>query len=478
MHFKLMTLGIFLILTLSCSHKLKSPDLNLIYAKAAKESDLNRNPVIVIPGILGSKLYDQKSEHEIWGVFNNRYSSPSSPEKARSIALPIGLKNGWQFDRDSVVSTGALDRAKFKVLGVPIQARAYSAILQTLGVAGYRDEELGKSGAINYGSDHFTCFQFHYDWRRSNAENAARLDAFIIEKRKFVRAKMKEEFGIDKKDIKFDIVAHSMGGLVSRYYMRYGKQQLPKDGSLPNLTWSGAKNVGKVILVGTPNSGSVLAFQELLNGKNFAPKWLQSIAGTNLPSYPAGIVGTYPSMYELMPRARHNAFVNNAGDMVNVYDSALWEKYNWGLLNSSQDKFLQWLMPNTTDIKTRRSQAKKYLDRCLANAEQFHRALDRKASGMPKTASISLVVGDAIQTKERIKIFLQDGTFEDNNYTPGDGVVVRTSVLADERLGTKNSGRVRSPIPYSQVFFLPSDHLNLTKSSTFSDNILFMLLEK
>ena len=97
---------------------------------------------------------------------------------------------------------------------------------------------------------------------------------------------------------------------------------------------------------------------------------------------------------------------------------------------------------------------------------------------MPKNTSITLVVGDAIETKERIKIFLKDGTFEDNNYTPGDGVVVRSSVLGDERLGSRKSAKVLSPIPYSQVFFLPSDHLNLTKSSTFSNNILFKLLEE
>ena len=41
-------------------------------------------------------------------------------------------------------------------------------LLGVLGVGGYRDMDLGLAGAIDYGTDHFTCFQFDYDWRRDN----------------------------------------------------------------------------------------------------------------------------------------------------------------------------------------------------------------------------------------------------------------------------------------------------------------------
>ncbi len=43
-----------------------------------------------------------------------------------------------------------------------------------------------------------------------------------------------------------------MGGLVLRYYLRYGAQPLPEDGSIPRLTWAGAANVANAILVATP----------------------------------------------------------------------------------------------------------------------------------------------------------------------------------------------------------------------------------
>lgn len=460
------------------TQKLSTKELKSIYKDGAKQSDLIRNPVIVIPGILGSKLYDTQTEREVWGVFNNRYTEPNTEKNAQSIALPLNLVNGHYFAKDSIVSTGALDRIKFSVLGIPLAPRAYAAILQTLGVAGYRDESMSKSSAVDYGSDHFTCFQFHYDWRRSSVENAAKLDEFIEAKRKEIRIKIKQKFGVDKKDIKFDIVAHSMGGLIARYYMRYGNKALPRDGSQPRLTWAGAKNVEKVILVGTPNNGSVLVLDELLEGKAFAPKWLKYISGTNLPTYSRAITGTYPSLYELLPRTRHRATVDNAGNSVNIYDFKLWEKYNWGLLNEKSSKELSWLLPDVKNPQQRRAVATSYIKRCLENAEQFHKSLDSKGSNLPKHVKMSLIAGDSIQTKERTKIFLTDGSTEENHYAAGDGLVLRTSVLGDQRAGAKYSPGLITPVSYDQIIFLPYNHLNLTKSNTFSDHVLHRLLEE
>ena len=64
-------------------------------------------------------------------------------------------------------------------------------------------------------------------------ENARRLHEFILEKRAYVIAELKRRHGIDRPDLKFDIVAHSMGGLLTRYYLRYGAADLPTDGSTP-----------------------------------------------------------------------------------------------------------------------------------------------------------------------------------------------------------------------------------------------------
>jgi len=475
---KLVLLNVFLLALSSCiSTQLKAPDLNQIYDVAAKQSDEFRNPVIVIPGILGSKLYDQEEKMTVWGVFNGQFSGPNSAESTRQVALPMEQGKELRDLKDNVISTGALDRIRLKIGGVPLEPRAYAAILATLGAGGYKDQELGKSGAIDYGDEHFTCFQFHYDWRRSNAENAVKLDQFIKEKKRYVRVKFKERFGYDKKDIKFDIVSHSMGGLVARYYLRYGKQPLSSNGAMPKLNWSGAKNVEKLIIVGTPSNGSVSAFEQLLNGQNFAPKWTQFIPFTNIPKYPAGVTGTYPSVYELMARVRHGGYIDSDAKRVNVYDPELWKQQQWGLLSEGAERYLRWMLPDVASDEERKKIAYDHVRKCLKSAKRFHDLLDSKVK-KPEHLHITLIAGDAIQTKERIKIDLSNGTFEDNHYTPGDGVVLRSSVLADQRAGSSYQPGVQSSIDYNQVLFLPREHIELTKDKTFSDNVLHILLEE
>jgi hypothetical protein len=55
--------------------------------------------------------------------------------------------------------------------------------------------------------------------------------------------------------------------------------------------------------------------------------------------------------------------------------------------------------------------------------------------------------------------------------------VLRSSALLDERVGQPWEPRLRSPIPWTQVHFLFTDHLGLTRDPAFTDNVLFLLLE-
>ena len=61
---------------------------------------------------------------------------------------------------------------------------------------------------------------------------------------------------------------------------------------------------------------------------------------------------------------------------------------------------------------------------------------------------------------------------------PGDGTVLRSSVLMDENIGTGRVGRLNSPIGWTGVHFLFRDHLGLTKDPGFSDNLLYFLFER
>ena len=164
-----------LILSSCVNMKLAGPDLGEIYNRSARHHQGDRNPIIVIPGILGTRLVDEESGKIVWGAFSGEYARPDRPEGARLVALPMREGALLRESIDDVRPDGVLDRVQVRVAGIPIRILAYFHILGALGAGGYRDEELGLAGAIDYGDDHFTCFQFGYDWRRDISETAVAL---------------------------------------------------------------------------------------------------------------------------------------------------------------------------------------------------------------------------------------------------------------------------------------------------------------
>lgn len=447
--------------------------LNIIYDRSAQYHLPDRNPVIVIPGILGSRLVDDASGRTVWGAFDNRSVDPRKAADAPLIALPISSDQSVYPQQNMVRPDGVLDQVRLTLLGIPLDIRAYVGILSTLGVGGYRDGAFGLTG-IDYGEGHYTCFQFDYDWRKDNAENAALLKAFIDEQKAYIREEYKANFGIDKDDIKFDIVAHSMGGLLTRYFLRYGDQPLPADGSLPELNWAGAEDVERIILVGTPNAGAGESFEQLLNG--YDP------GKPVLPHYPASLLGTFPSIYELLPRPRHNRLIwdDEAETPVgNFYDGELWVEHGWGLASETREvaTFLRNILPEVEDAAERKKIAHAYQAASLTKAEQFHKALDIPAPP-PEGVELYLVAGDVEKTADRVVIDRETGEAEFKDFAPGDGTVPRYSALMDERAGgTPWRPSLVSPIAWEGVNFIEADHIGLTSDASFADNVLLLLLE-
>ena len=112
--------------------------------------------------------------------------------------------------------------------------------------------------------------EFHdYDWRLSVRESgralAARLHA--------------------AKPARVAIVAHSMGGLVSRAAL-----------SLPDT-----QHVERVVLLGTPNSGSFAAVQALRGTYAVVRKVARIADKASAESLAADIFSTFPSLYDLLP---------------------------------------------------------------------------------------------------------------------------------------------------------------------------------
>ncbi|MGL5017903.1 MAG: hypothetical protein ACRDBP_07205, partial [Luteolibacter sp.] len=94
-----------LVCLIGCSHRPAAPDLRTIYNAAARQSHVDRNPIIVIPGILGSKLVDSDDGRIVWGRFGSGAIDHGSVEGMRSLALPVST-SGWP--RDGVKPAGVL----------------------------------------------------------------------------------------------------------------------------------------------------------------------------------------------------------------------------------------------------------------------------------------------------------------------------------------------------------------------------------
>ena len=448
--------------------KRKHVKLDEIYSELAQLPDYVRNPVIVVPGILGSRLIDGQTGEVAWGEMG---PGGVSPRRARSLAeLALPMQSGVPLHQlhDNVKEDGPLDQLTFRFFGIPIRVNAYAQILATMGVGGYRDQHFRGDSAeneVSYGDDHFTCFQFAYDWRRDVSETAVLLHDYIEQSYAYAQQQYRERYGIENADIKFDLVAHSMGGLVARYYLRYGNQPLPDDGSLPKLTWAGAHRVGRVLLVGTPNLGSTQAIVEMKDGMRLAPP---------LPKFPAAVIGTMPAAYQLFPRSEDQPVVMSSNcQAMDILAPETWEQLQWGLADPKQDKTLRKLMPNCSR-EQRRAIALEHQFKCLVRARQFHAAMDFPAEP-PEELDIHLYAGDAMPTLDSLVVDTASGKIEQKIKKAGDGTVSRTSALSERK---HEDGRVYRLIPWHSETFLSTDHLGLTRDRTFVDNVLNRLLSE
>jgi pimeloyl-ACP methyl ester carboxylesterase len=302
------------------------------------------------------------------------------------------------------------------------------------------------------------------------AANAKRLDAFIKSRHAYVKGEIERRFGEKDVEVKFYIVAHSMGGILTRYYLRYGGSGLPNEGPLPPVTWEGARHVKSLIMVGTPNAGSLAALQQLIEGFGDIPF---------APDYDPVMLGTMPAIYQLLPQTRHRALRRKGeegGEPLDIYDPELWIKLGWGLAAPDADQTLKVLLPGAGSAAERRRIALVHLRKNLGRAERMWAALNVPAHP-PAGLSLNLFGGDAVPTDAVMEVDLDTGNYEVVERSAGDGVVLRSSSLMDERMDGNWTTRLRTPITWDRVFFLFTDHLGMTKDPAFTDNILFMLLE-
>ncbi len=441
----------------------KEPNLALIYKDS--KSRTGKRPIIIIPGVLGSELINQHTKEKVW------FSVGRSKEDDMRLPIALDLK----LSKDNLVPGDVLREVELKLL--PDQ-KVYKQLIDTLSTYGGYEEASWDEPPKNL-EDKF--FVFAYDWRRDNVETAR----ILIEKIEKLRA------DTNNPQEKFNILAHSMGGLITRYAVMYGKTDLPSGQPVPN--WSGENYFNKIFLFGVPNEGSVNALDTVLKGRS-------SLGGsTNLPfvrNLSSIDIATMPAIFQLLPHQRTVRFFDEDLEPINVniYDIKTWKKYKWAMFEKDEH------LKEFSEAEAGRFE--QYFSLVLLRAKKFHDALDapsakRLSVGMfiigsdckttndaivlyqdPKDQKwITLTKADSFRNSKDVKITSEQ--IKDIMIKPGDGQVTRTSLLA----GTLAENRRRSnlfdsALPLTYAMFICAEHRDITSNATIQNNVLTALLSE
>ncbi len=439
-----------------------------LYCESVRRSfeyeGIERNPVVLIHGLLGAQLRDYGDGGKVvWGRFS--FWDMFTGNSFKTLALP--MRPGGDASNPvggSVAPSGLLDRSVIELFWFRFYLDNYEQLVQLLRESGYVPE----GEVLPEGKHFYSLFIFYYDWRQDIAANAARLSDFIDIRRRYLKSRYEQLYGIKDYDVRFDLIGHSMGGLVARYYAEYGAQPLGRaNDPLPQLNWSGARNLSKVVIVSTPNAGYADTFLELLNGLQMLPM---------APVYPAGVIGTFPSYYQMLPDPGTRSILwKSSGVPVDCFDVELWKKYRWGMLSDQSRELWAELMPELSPGVRERA-VYNHLEQCLSLGRRFKEVMRRPAGTPPYGVRFYLFAGDGMLTNHHLVVDPGDGRVHVSGQEAGDGKVTATSARFDLRDGGRWSFQMQSPILWHGVCYLPGAHMGILDSDVFMDNLRYVLM--
>ena len=448
-------------------------DVDAIYAEAS--SNPGRNPVILIHGFTGARIVRTTDGATVWGAyFTDDSLLPSTPDGLRALALdidrlpqPLSHTDLITVEDDSHASE-LLERARAGALVAEFEYGVYAAMVAMVERAGYAPCRGVNEPAPPHKMP--ACLTFFYDWRQDNVGNAIALGRFVEEARRQLEAAGSHK---DSEPVRFDILAHSMGGLITRYYLRYGPRDV-LDEPVPSIRWDGAGDIGRAILIATPNFGSMEALKELVTGVKYP-----------VVRYEQALLATCVSLYQMLPREHHRLWLDREGRPVNLefMSAAIWRRNRWGPFAPKQDRHLEVLFPDVALADERARRMASFMDAAFERGRRFMDALDRHPD-TPSPVPLILFAADASPTLARAVVATEDGRirlrFGDGKTlnSPGDGRVTRRSALADERLAGRAPGWLTTPVPWTQVFFLTDAHTSMLGNPTLQNNLLHLLLER
>lgn len=226
-----------------------------------------RTPLILIPGLMGSRLFQGASgqEIELWADLGKLTSLFSFPHPLMALELaedgiaPAKDDPAYTSIHTLAGSPGIVTRLKGNAWGLNVDEDFYATMVDHLLARGY--------------VENVNLWLHPYDWRKDVRASADNLDLLIRD--------IHRQTG----SAQVDLLAHSLGGLVTRRYLADASR---------------AAGVRQAIILGTPFAGTPKAFYALIEGE-----CLYKLPGIGycLPKKHVlhALVPNYASIYQIMP---------------------------------------------------------------------------------------------------------------------------------------------------------------------------------
>jgi pimeloyl-ACP methyl ester carboxylesterase len=420
----------------------------------AHSATIERVPVILIPGLMGSRLKRASDGIELWPGGTRKLLTSDY----RDLALRIDPETLEPVD-DGLIAGSLFEGAA----GMDF----YRRIVRELRVAG--GYHLARPGQPVV-QQKARLYVFSYDWRQDNVKSVQLLDELIEQ--------IRRDYGDPA--LRVDIIAHSMGGLIARYYERYGAVDV-LDGNSFQVTGLGQSRIRRMVLLGTPNQGTVTALHKFLNGYR-----------VGISGLPIEGVATTPSTFQLFPHPLVDWVVNINGQRLNfdVFDVDLWRRYEWSIF----DPRIQRRMNRHRDIWPQQDVFERWFEKRLERGRRFFWSLMVPAEPLTLIRPL-LLGGDCVPTPRRLVFERINGEslarlrpeqilrpapgldYESLMFEGGDGSVTHSSLVSRQDLTREVPRHEQVGLESQREIFVCAQHDALTSDDELLDAMIEYLLE-
>jgi len=354
-----------------CAHR-EPPILEPLLARE------QRVPLVVIPGLTGTRLEDPETGRLVWGRARNAFFPRDG---GASLALPVEPSGASEND---LLPTEPV--WEVRLFGI-FRFDAYGSVKRLMQANGYRPGDLRDPDPDG------TLFFFAYDWRRDTTSNAARL-ARQLERLRQARG---------DESLRVDVLCQSGGCRIARYLIKYGAAPLER-AEAGTARPPEKIEVNKLVLVGSANGGSLRVLRELNRGRRYVP-----ILGRR---FRPEMLFCMPSLYEGLPGYTDDLFLSPDGDPIEVdlFDPDSWRAYDWSIYREKVAKRIERQGPD--ELLADAGARERYIESVLNHARGLQTVLGRDVEGFPDTRYYIVQSTDSETPARAVLLQKADGQWE------------------------------------------------------------------